>query len=52
MWTPAGRLATKTERDKRGIDMKDIGDKKLVEEILRQLETVTVRNTDLRKYVS
>jgi hypothetical protein len=52
MWTPAGRLATTAERNKRGYDMKDVGDKKLVEETLRQLETVVVRNPDLREYVS
>ena len=36
MWTPKGKLSGK----------------KLVEEILRQLETVVVRNPDLRKYVT
>ena len=36
MWTPRGKLSGK----------------KLVEEILRQLETVVVRNPDLRKYVT
>jgi len=36
MWTPKGKLS----------------DKKLAEEILRQLETVTVRNPDLQKHVT
>ena len=52
MWTPNGRLVTKAERSKRTLDMKEVDDKKLVEEILRQFETVTVRNPDLRQYVS
>ena len=52
MWTPKGRLATTAERKKRGLDMKSLGAKKLVEEIFRQLETVVLRNPELRKYVS
>jgi hypothetical protein len=36
MWSPSGKLS----------------EKKLVEEILRQLETVIVRNPELRTYVT
>ena len=52
MWTTMGRLATMAERNKRGLELKQVGDKTLVKEILRQLETVIVRNPDLRQYVS
>lgn len=52
MWTPNGRLVTKAERSKRGMGMKELGEKQMVEEIFRQLETVNVRNPDLRRYVS
>jgi hypothetical protein len=51
MWTPTGRLATKAERNNCGLDLKELRDKELVEETLRQLETVIVRNPDLRQYV-
>ena len=44
MWTPTGRLATTAERNRRGVELKQVVDKKLVEETLRQLETVIVRN--------
>jgi hypothetical protein len=52
MWTPKGRLITKAERSTRSMGIKELGEKQMVEEIFRQLETVTVRNPDLRQYVS
>lgn len=52
MWSPKGRLTTKAERNKRGVDMKNLSDKRQIQETLRQLKTATVRNPDLRQYVS
>jgi hypothetical protein len=52
MWTPLGSLATKAERNKPGKGRKELIEKQLVEEVLRQLETVVVRNPDLQQYVS
>jgi hypothetical protein len=49
MWTPVGRLATKAKRNERPTRL---AHRQLVEETLRQLETVVVRNPELRQHVS
>src|SRR5258708_25210214 len=51
MWTPTGTLETEKEQRHRTGYMQRIVDKKFTEEILGQLETVTLRNPELGQYV-
>jgi len=51
MWTPTGTLETEKEQRYLSGYLQRIVDKKFTEEILGQLETVTLRNPELGKYV-
>ena len=51
MWTPHGRLVTEEEERYRSWEMRVLFDKKFGEEVLRQLEVVTIQHPELAQHV-